>query len=67
MFIEKYTVQVKDIYSKQAKKHSVDANTPEEAHKKGLDYCNALSQDISKITDSQNNIVYTIANGFINE
>jgi len=67
MFIEKYTVQVKDIHGKKAKKHIIDANTPVEAHKKALEYCNALTQDITKITDYQNNIVFTNTNGFINE
>lgn len=67
MFIEKYTVQIKDNHSKKANKHSIDANTPVDAHKKALDFCNALTQDIVKITDSQNNIVYTLANGFIND
>jgi len=67
MFIEKYTAQIKDIHTKKAKKHTIDANTPFDAHKKALDYCNALTQDVVKITDSQNNIVYTLANGFVND
>lgn len=67
MFIEKYTVQIKDLHTKKAKKCTIDANTAADAHKKALSYCNALTQDISKITDSQNNVVYTLTNGFNDE
>jgi hypothetical protein len=67
MFIEKYTVQIKDIHGKRAKKCTIDANTPVDAHNKALNYCNALTQDIVKITDHQSNIVYTLTNGFTDE
>jgi hypothetical protein len=64
MFIEKYTVQVKDVFSKKTKKHAIQANTAVDAHKNALSLCNDLTQDIYKITDYQGNIVYTLANGF---
>lgn len=64
MFIEKYSVQIKDIYSKNSKKITVDANTPDEAHLKALSYCNQLNQDITKITDYSKNVVYTLDDGF---
>lgn len=67
MFIEKYTIQIKDTYGKRTKRHIIDANTPVDAHNKALDYCNELTQDVVKITDHQNNIVYTLTDGFTDE
>lgn len=64
MFIEQYTVIVKDIHSKKSKKYKVDANTASEAHRYALRYCNELTSDIIKITDASNNTVYTLTNGF---
>lgn len=65
MFIEKYTVQVKNLYNNKIKKVLVNANTALEAHKLALDYTNELTQDITKIVDSEKNIVYTLDNGFV--
>ena len=67
MYIDKFTVQIRDLYTKKAKKIKIDANTSIEAHKKGLDYYNELTQDIHKITNAENTIVYTLTDGFINE
>jgi hypothetical protein len=67
MFIEKYIVQIKDAHGKKSKKVNINANTPYDAHKNALAYCNSLKQDIVKIVDSQNNIVYTLNNGFSDE
>jgi len=67
MFIEKYTVQVKDLFTKKIKKHVIDANTAVDAHKSALTFCNSNTQDIYKITDYQGNVVYTLANGFSDE
>jgi ribosome maturation factor RimP len=64
MFIEKYTVHIKDLTGKKSKKIKVDENDPISAHKKALDQCNQLTQDISKIVDFEDNIVYTIDKGF---
>lgn len=64
MYIERYTVQIKDIYSKKAKKVVIDANTAEEAHSKALQHCNQLTQDIAKISDFEKTVVYTLEDGF---
>lgn len=65
MFIEKYTVQIKNLYNNKIKKVLVNANTSLEAHKFALDHTNELTQDIAKIVDSEKNIVYTLENGFL--
>jgi len=64
MFIEQYTVIIKDIHSKKNKKYKIDANTVVDAHYYSLKYCNELTHDIIKITDASNNTVYTLTNGF---
>jgi len=64
MFIEKYTVHIKDLTGKKSKKIKIDDNDPYSAHKKALDYCNQLTQDISKIVDFEGNVVYNIDSGF---
>jgi len=64
MFIEQYTVIIKDIHSKKNKKIIIDANTAVDAHYKSLKYCNELTHDIIKISDLNNNTVYTLTNGF---
>jgi len=67
MFIDKYTVQIKDTYGKKLKKLNIEANTAVEAHKEALSHCNELNQDIIKITNAEKNVVYTLEDGFINE
>lgn len=64
MFIEKYTVYIKDLTGKKSKKIKVDENDPISAHKKSLDFCNQLTQDITKIVDFEGNTVYTLDKGF---
>lgn len=64
MFIEKYTVHIKDLTGKKSKKVKIDEDYPILAHKKALDYCNQLTQDIVKIVDFEGNTVYTLDKGF---
>jgi len=66
MFIDKFTVVVKDLHSKKAKKIKLDADDAWDAHKQALSKCNQLTQDIVKITNANNELVYTIDDGFIN-
>jgi len=65
MFADKFTITIKDLHSKRMKKIKIDADNVWEAHKKGLDRYNELTQDIIKIVDSENNIVYNIDKGFV--
>ena len=64
MFIDKYTVHIKDSTGKRSKRIKIDENDPIAAHKKALDSCNQLNQDIIKIVDFEGNTVYTLDNGF---
>jgi len=64
MYIERYTVQVRDVYTNKAKKIIVDANTAVEAHLKALNHCNQLTQDIIKIANYDKKVVYTLEDGF---
>lgn len=66
MFVEKFTIFIKDLHSKRLKKIKIDADDAWFAHKKGLERYNELTQDITKIVDSENNVVYNIEKGFIN-
>ena len=65
MFIEKFTVFIKDIASKRTKKIKVDADDVWSAHKKALSYYNQLTQDVIKIVDSEGTLAYNIDNGFV--
>jgi adenylate kinase family enzyme len=65
MFIEKFTVFIKDITSKRTKKIKVDADDAWSAHKKALSYYNELTQDVIKIVDSEGTLAYNIDNGFV--
>jgi hypothetical protein len=67
MYIDKFIVSIQDFYTKKIKRVKIDADTALYAHKKGLDYCNALTQDIYKITNAEKEVVYTLADGFTNE
>ena len=67
MFIEKYTVFIKDLVGKRSKKIKIDEDDVVVAHKKALDFCNQLTQDITKILDFEGNLVYTIDKGFHGE
>jgi len=67
MFIEKYTAYIKDLTGKKTKRIKIDENDPVTAHKKALDSCNELTQDIIKIVDFEGNTVYTLDKGFYGE
>ena len=64
MHIDKFSVLVKDLHSNRSKRIKVDADDAQEAHKKALSYCNELTQDIVKIVNANNDVVYTLADGF---
>lgn len=65
MFIEKYTAHVKDMTTKKSFKIVIEENTPQEAHKKLFNRLNNY-QEIVKLIDGSNNIVYNLDAGFIN-
>ena len=65
MYIEKYTVYIKDLASKKVKKIKIDENDVWGAHKKAFEDTHNLKQEISKITDYLGNTVYTINSGFV--
>lgn len=67
MYIEKYNVYVTNNSTKKTKKVLIEANTPQEAHKKAYINTHAFTDDITKITDFSSKIVYTLKDGFINE
>lgn len=64
MYIEKYNVYVVNNATKKVKRVSVEANTPQEAHKKVFVSTHMFTEDITKISDFANNIVYTLKDGF---
>lgn len=64
MFIEKYSVLIKDLTGKKSKKIKIDANDVYEAHKKSLEHCNELNQDIYKISNYEGTVVYSLESGF---
>lgn len=66
MYIDKFTVLIKDIHTKKSKRVKIDADTPVDAHLRALPFCNELTQDIIKITNAENEVVYTLTNGFAN-
>jgi hypothetical protein len=65
MHIDKFSVLVKDVHSKRSKRIKIDADDAQEAHKKALTYYNELTQDIAKIVNANNEVVYTLADGFV--
>lgn len=64
MFIEKYNVYVTNNTTKKVKKVHIEANTPQEAHKKAYVNTHMFTEDITKITDFANAVVYTHNDGF---
>lgn len=66
MFIDKFTVYIKDTYGKRLRKLTIDADCAIDAHKNALTYCNELLQDITKISNAEKAVVYTLESGFIN-
>ena len=66
MYIEKYNVYIVNNATKRVKKMLIEANTPHEAHKKAFVKTHMFTDDITKITDFTNNVVYTLKDGFSN-
>jgi hypothetical protein len=64
MHIDKFSVLIKDLHSNRSKRLKIDADDAQEAHKKALSYHNELTQDIIKIVNANNDVVYTPADGF---
>ena len=64
MYIEHYTVKIISNCHLPTKTVKISANTVQEAHKKVLFKTNNLTEEISEITDSANNVVYTLNGGF---
>lgn len=64
MYIENYTVKVINNCRKPAKTIKISANTAQDAHKKALLRTNFFTEEISEIQDSENNIVFTLNDGF---
>ena len=67
MYIEKYNVYVVNNATKKVKKVLIEANTPQEAHKQAYVKTHMFTEDITKITDFVNAVVYTHKDGFINK
>ena len=65
MYIEKYNVYVANNTTKKIKKIHVEADTPQQAHKKVYVNTHMFTEDITKITDFTNAVVYTHKDGFI--
>lgn len=60
-----YDVVVEDIYDKSnTKKFSVSQPNAKLAHKHGLKYCNALREEISKIT-LKGKVLFSLKAGFL--
>ena len=66
MYIDKFIVLVKDIHNRKSKRIKIDADAPIDAHYKASSYYNELTQDIVKITNAENKVVYTLNDGFLN-
>jgi hypothetical protein len=61
-----YNIIIQDIYEKEKQKHiNVKALNPQLAHKGGLKNCNALREEIALIRDSNNSIVFSFRDGFV--
>jgi hypothetical protein len=65
LFIDRFTVVVKDACSKRVKRLRVDADDVYQAHKSALSEYNELTQDVIKILDAEGNVAYTLENGFV--
>lgn len=65
MYIETFTAHVIDLTSKKSFKIVLDENDPQEAHKKIYNKLNNY-QEIVKLTNHDNEVVYNIDSGFIN-
>lgn len=65
MFIEHYNIYIANNTTKRVKRVSIHADDVQTAHKKAFVNTHALTEDITKITDSQGEVVFTIKDGFI--
>lgn len=65
MYIEHYSAYIANATLKRIKKVEVQADTVIDAHKKVMLNTNLLTEEIVKIVDSYNNILYTLKDGFI--
>ena len=65
MFIEHYNAYIINSTTKNVKKVKVKADTAIIAHKKAMMDTSAISEEITKITDSQGVAVYTLKDGFL--
>lgn len=63
MYIEKYTAHIKDNLTKKSFKIVVDENSAQDAHQKIFNKINNF-QDIEKIFDHSNNLVFDLNIGF---
>jgi len=61
----KYRCVIKDLYLPNKRDARVTAANAYEAHKKGLKTVNLAKEDILKIFDSDNVLVYSFKKGFI--
>jgi hypothetical protein len=65
LFIDRFTVIIKDVCGKRVKRVRIDADDVFQAHKLSLTEYNELAQDIIKIVDADGNEAYTLENGFV--
>jgi hypothetical protein len=65
MFIEHYNVYIANNTTKKVKRVRVDADEAQIAHKKALLKTNYFTEEITKITDSQGAVAFTIKDGFL--
>lgn len=65
--MEKFTVQIKGVYSDKTRNISVEAEDHILAHKNTCYYYNEIREDIISIKDSKKNEVYNLSKGFIFE
>lgn len=61
----KYRCIIKDLHLPNKREARVTAVNAYEAHKKGLKTVNLAKEDILKIFDSDNSLIYSFKKGFI--
>lgn len=64
MYIEKYTIFVKDSVNKKSFKFVIEEDCPLQAHKKAYNRTSNY-QEIVKITDHLGGLVYDVNSGFV--
>jgi len=65
MYIEHYNVYIANTTTKKVKKLRINADDAQTAHKQAMMQSHFFTEEITKITDSQNNTAYTIKDGFL--